>query len=85
MMSVWVWMLQVLVFFVALKVGQVVFWNLRKAFYVHPWAVELLVAVIFMLALVFEVGGWWAPLLYGALFGVIRGDQEEAQPRRQLL
>lgn len=85
-MGVLVWILKVIVFFVALKVGQVVIWNVRKTFYVHPWIVELLVAVLAVILVGSSVGGWWAIVLFGLLFGVIRGDQEDdAKSRRQLL
>jgi NAD(P) transhydrogenase subunit alpha len=85
-MSALLWILKVLVFFVALKVGQTVFWNVRKAVYVHPWVVELLVAVLVVILLGISGNGWWTVVLFGLLFGVIRGDQEEdTRPKRQLL
>ncbi|TCP52243.1 hypothetical protein EV586_1123 [Tumebacillus sp. BK434] len=85
-MGVLVWILKVVVFFVALKVGQVVVWNVRKAFYVHPWFVELLVAVLAVILVGSSVGGWLGIVLFGLLFGVIRGDQEDdSKSRRQLM
>ena len=85
-MSVWEWILHVVVFFVVLKVAQVVFWNLRKAFFVHPWLVELLVAILVVVLLQCLTAGWWFSVLLAVLFGIVRGDQEEeAGMRRQLL
>ncbi|HEU4965602.1 MAG TPA: hypothetical protein VFV52_17420 [Bacilli bacterium] len=85
-MSFWEWILQVLVFFVVLKVAQVIVWNLRRSFYVHPWAVEGLVAILVMGAIALGLSGWWTPVVLGLLFGVVRGDQEEGTTTsRQLL
>ncbi|MFD2172182.1 hypothetical protein [Tumebacillus lipolyticus] len=85
-MSVWMWLLQVVVFFVALKVGQVVFWNLRKGFYLHPWLIELLVAVLVVIGVSSFYGGWWFIIFIGLLFGFLRGDQEEeVRANRNLL
>jgi NAD(P) transhydrogenase subunit alpha len=85
-MSVWEWILHVVVFFVVLKVAQIVFWNLRKSFFVHPWLVELLVAILVVVLLQCLTAGWWLTVLLAVLFGIVRGDQEEeAGMRRQLL
>ncbi|ASS76885.1 hypothetical protein CIG75_19505 [Tumebacillus algifaecis] len=84
-MGVVLWVLKVLVFFVALKVGQVLVWNVRKAYYIHPWVLELLVAVLAVILVGWVGDGWWAVALFGLLFGVIRGDQEDdSRSRRQL-
>lgn len=85
-MSVWQWILHVVVFFVVLKVAQILFWNIRKSFFVHPWLVELVVAVLAVVLLQSVGGGWWLTVLLAILFGIVRGDQdEEAGARRRLL
>jgi len=84
-MWVLVWLLQVLTFFVALKLGQILFWNVRRSFYVHPWIVEIVVGALVTAVLQAFAFSWWTLVLLGVLIGVIRGDQEEGTPRRQLL
>lgn len=85
-MGVWSWLLEVIVFFVVVKLAQVVFWNLRKTFFVHPWLVEGLVAVVVVSLLVADLTGWWVAIVLGVLFGVVRGDaDEERYSRKQLL
>lgn len=85
-MSVWEWIVHVVLFFVVLKVAQIVVWNLRKSFFVHPWLVELLVAILVVVLLQCLSAGWWLTVLLAILFGVVRGDQEEETgTRRQLL
>jgi len=85
-MSVWEGILHVVVFFVVLKAAQIVFWNLRRLFYVHPWLVELVVAILAVVLAQFLDGGWWLTVLLAVLFGVVRGDQEEdTGAMRQLL
>lgn len=85
-MSVWEGILHVVVFFVVLKAAQIVFWNLRKLFFVHPWLVELAVAILAVVLTQCLDGGWWLTVLLAVLFGVVRGDQEEdTGARRQLL
>jgi NAD(P) transhydrogenase subunit alpha len=84
-MNFWVLVAQLFVFFFVLKVAQVVFWNVRRKWFVHPWVMEF-VAGILVLVLVYQATGWWAVILFGVLFGVLRGDQDEdAKARRQLL
>jgi NAD(P) transhydrogenase subunit alpha len=84
-MNFWVLVAQLFVFFFVLKVAQVVFWNVRRKWFVHPWVMEF-VAGILVLVLVYQATGWWAVILFGVLFGVLRGDQDEdAKSRRQLL
>jgi H+-translocating NAD(P) transhydrogenase subunit alpha len=85
-MSYWGWLLEVVVFFVVVKAAQILFWNLRKTFYVHPWLVELLVAIVVVSLLQAGLTGWWTAVVLGVLFGVVRGDtDEESYNRRQLL
>jgi H+-translocating NAD(P) transhydrogenase subunit alpha len=81
------WLLQVVVFFVVLKLAQIVFWNVRKAFYVHPWLVEIVVAILVLWAVRAFGYGWWLTVALAILFGIVRGDQEadEERGQRQLL
>ncbi|MGZ4106530.1 MAG: hypothetical protein ACXVP5_08975 [Tumebacillaceae bacterium] len=85
-MSYWSWLLEVVVFFLVVKAAQIVFWNLRKTFYVHPWLVELLVAIVVVSLLQAGLTGWWAAVVLGVLFGVVRGDSDDdGFSKRQLL
>lgn len=85
-MSFWGWLLEVVVFFVVVKAAQIVFWNLRKTFYVHPWLVELVVAIVVVSLLQAGLTGWWTAVVLGVLFGIVRGDtDEESYNRRSLL
>lgn len=80
----WTWVLQVLVAFVLMKVVHVVFWNIRRHFYVHGWILEFVLALAWSTALVFDAGSWWMVTLAGVTVGLIRGDQEEQQKVRVL-
>jgi len=85
-MTVLTWLLQLLVFFVALKVAQILFWNVRRHFYVHPWVVELVVGALVLLVLGTVSNAWWLVITLGLLTGLLRGDQEsDEEVRRQLL
>lgn len=81
------WLAHVVLFFLVLKVAQVVFWNVRKNFYTHPWVIEGIVALIAVTAFSMAVSSWWMTILVAALLGVIRGDQESSEvvQQRQLL
>ena len=80
------WLLKVLVFFVVLKVAQVVFWNVRRSFYIHPWLIELIVGILVVVAIETWAVNWWTIIVLGVLVGIIRGDQEEdTSQKRQLL
>jgi predicted lysophospholipase L1 biosynthesis ABC-type transport system permease subunit len=78
--------LQILSFFVILKIGQIVYWNVRKWVRIHAVVLELILAVLFVIVL-HAVSQFWALLILVALaLGVIRGDQEElAQEQRSRL
>ena len=86
-MTIWSWILLVVVFFLVLKVAQILFWNLRKAFYVHPWVVEIVVILLVVIALQTVASLWWLAVIFGILLGVLRGDQEadDRQQQRHLL
>lgn len=86
-MTIWSWILLAVVFFLVLKVAQVLFWNLRKAFYVHPWVVEIVVILLVVIALQTVASLWWLAVIFGILLGVLRGDQEadDRQQQRHLL
>ncbi len=78
---------QVIVFLILLKLSQIVFWNLKKSFYIHPWLLETVVAVVLVVLFHFLSSIWALVILTSAALGVIRGDQEETKPAssRQLL
>jgi NAD(P) transhydrogenase subunit alpha len=86
-MSFLEWLLQVVVFLVVLKIAQIVFWNVRKAFYVHPWLVEIVVVILVLWAAGSLEYGWWLTVSLGILFGIVRGDQEanDGRGQRQML
>jgi len=86
-MDLFEWIAHVVLFFVVLKVVQIVFWNVRKHFYVHPWVIEIVVAIIAVAVCCLVTNHWWMTVALAALFGVIRGDQEPTQEtqQRQLL
>ncbi len=86
-MDLFEWIAHVVLFFVVLKVMQVVFWNVRKRFYIHPWLIEGIVAVVAVAVCCLIADHWWMTIALGALFGVIRGDQEQSEvaQQRQLL
>jgi hypothetical protein len=68
---------QIICFFLVVKIGQILFWNLRKYADVHPVWVEIVLAIILVLVL-HAVESVWALLIIVALaIGVVRGDQEE--------
>lgn len=81
------WLAHVVLFFIVLKVAQVVFWNVRKVFYIHPWLIEAIMAVLVVTALSMTFNSWWMTSLLAVFFGVIRGDQEQGEEavQRQLL
>ncbi|MCX7572346.1 hypothetical protein OS242_20775 [Tumebacillus sp. DT12] len=86
-MTIWSWLLLVVVFFLVLKVAQILFWNLRKAFYVHPWLVEIVVILLAVIAWQTVASLWGLAIIFGVLLGLLRGDQEadDRQKQRQLL
>ncbi|MBL0389361.1 hypothetical protein JJB07_22480 [Tumebacillus sp. ITR2] len=87
-MTVWLWILKFFVFLVVFRVVQIAVWNFRKAFYVHPLIIDLLVTILALVALgTLAAGGWYALIAFAALFGLIRGDQEhgDAAAKRQLM
>lgn len=75
---------QIVCFVFLVKIGQILFWNLRKSFHIHPVLLETVLAVVLVL-LFHWVESIWALLIFAALsIGVIRGDQEELSPGKQL-
>ena len=84
-MEIFEWLAHVVLFFVVLKVVQIVFWNVRKAFYIHPWVIEIVVAILVVTALSLSINPWWLTVLIALFFGVIRGDQEQEEGKQRQL
>lgn len=67
---------QVLVFLLLLKISHIVYWNVRKSFFIHPLLLESVLAVVFVLLFHF-VSAVWALVIVTAIgLGMIRGDQD---------
>ncbi|WP_161780754.1 hypothetical protein [Tumebacillus flagellatus] len=87
-MTVWLWILKFVVFFVVFRIAHVLMWNFRKAFYVHPLVTDLVVTFLALVVLgSLTADSWYALCALAILLGVIRGDQEhgEAVSGRRLM
>ncbi|GAX89681.1 hypothetical protein EFBL_1305 [Effusibacillus lacus] len=76
---------QVVVFLLLLKVSHILYWNVRKSYHIHPWLLELIVAVVLVTMFHFYSGVWGLVIATAIVLGLIRGDQEsKSAPTRQL-
>lgn len=77
---------QVLAFLILLKVSHILYWNLRKSYFIHPWLLEAAVATALVMVFHFVSGVWGLILAVSVALGLIRGDREpKPQNARQLL
>ncbi|MFC4766431.1 hypothetical protein [Effusibacillus consociatus] len=78
-------MLQVLVFLILLKASHILYWNLRKSYYIHPWLLETCIAVVLVALFHFVTSVWVLVIVSSIVLGLIRGDQEsKSVSNRQL-
>ncbi|WP_018130330.1 hypothetical protein [Effusibacillus pohliae] len=77
---------QVVVFLILLKVTHIVYWNLRKSYFIHPWLLETVIAVVLVWLFHLESAVWTWVIVTSIALGLIRGDQEaKTGNSRQLL
>jgi hypothetical protein len=85
-MEIFEWLAHVVLFIVVLKVVQIVFWNVRKKFYIHPWVIEVIIALLIVPThMLLNNNHWWMTVLIAVFIGVIRGDQEQEEGKQRQL
>lgn len=78
---------QVLLFLILLKLSHIVYWNVKKTYYIHPWLSETVIAILLVVLFHYFSSVWALVIMTSVALGVIRGDQEETKSSstRQLL
>ncbi|UOF91378.1 hypothetical protein LSG31_03745 [Fodinisporobacter ferrooxydans] len=77
------WIAQFVVFLMVYNVFHLVWWNVRKRFFIHPILLEIVLAILFVAFLWIPFTKWWLVILIAALAGLLKGDLEVRQSERR--
>jgi H+-translocating NAD(P) transhydrogenase subunit alpha len=79
------WIAQLIVFLAVYNLGHIVWWNVRKRYFVHPVILELAIAILLVTFIWIPFGTWWQVILVAASVGGLKGDLEarRSEQKRQ--
>lgn len=76
------WIAQLLIFLVLYNLGHLIWWNIRKRFYLHPILLEFLFVILMVVFIWIPFSTWWMVVLSSLAIGCLKGDWEARQSER---